>query len=426
MDAGNQTRNWNWARTHQFEAERTHRPTTIEQLSTLISDVGQIEGATLHGIGTRHSFSSIADADQIIDTSALPETCSISADRSSVTVSAGMTYSRLCELLAEPGLALANLASLPHISVAGAISTATHGSGDRVGNLATAVRSMEIATADGEVSAISRADPDFAGFPISLGALGIITAVELDVEPEYEIEQHVHDDLSWDPVISGFDAIFGAAYSVSVFTDWRSHVQLWTKRRTDEPAIDHGALHDGQRATERRHPVPGEDASACTGQAVAASWSQRLPHFRAGAIPSVGAEVQSEFFVDREHAVAAIKALRSIGDELAPSLMASEIRTVHRDDLWLSPQYGRDCVAFHFTWHHDLDLATNAARTVAAALAPFSALPHWGKIFDASQFDLAQLYPRLSDVRRLHTACDPHQRFRTPWVRAILGEETSR
>lgn len=425
MHADGESNNWNWARTHRFSATQIHRPTSIDELLTIVAAAGQAEN-TLRGIGTRHSFSSIADADQIIDTSELPEAWVIAPDHRSVTVSGAMTYSRLGELLVEPGLALANLASLPHISIAGAISTATHGSGDRIGNLATAVRSIDIAMANGELTTVGRSDPDFAGFAISLGALGIITAIELDVEPAYDIEQQVHDDLSWSPLITGFDAVFAAAYSVSVFTDWRSHVQLWTKRRTDQPAVDHDSLHDGVRASEPRHPVPGEDATACTDQISAGPWSQRLPHFKAGATPSVGAEVQSEFFVDRLNAVDAINALRSVGDELAPFLMASEIRTVGRDDLWLSPQFNRDCVAFHFTWHHDLASATHAARIVATALEPFAPLPHWGKIFDPSQFELSDLYPRLGDVQRLHAHYDPHGLFQTQWLRAVLSEETSR
>jgi len=403
---------WNWARTHEFTAAESHHPSSIDELLSIIGEASGT-GTTLHGVGTRHSFTSIADGDAMIDTSQLPEICELGADRSSVRIGGSMIYSRLCELLRKPGLALANLASLPHITIAGAVSTGTHGSGHRVGNLATAVRSVDIATAAGEVQRIDRSNADFAGIPISLGALGIITALELDLVPAFDVEQQVHDSLSWDPVTSTFDLLFSSAYSVSVFTDWRDRVQLWTKRRMDAPAVDHEALHDGSRARATRHPVPGESAEGCTDQESPGLWSERLPHFRAGSTPSVGAEVQSEFFVDRAHAVDAIARLRAVGDDLADALMIAEIRVIRRDNLWLSPQYEQDCVAFHFTWHHDV-------RAVATALAPLRPRPHWAKVFDRTQFDWSELYPRLPDARRLQRDWDPQGLFRNAWLAAIF------
>ncbi|MDG1086358.1 MAG: D-arabinono-1,4-lactone oxidase [Acidimicrobiales bacterium] len=219
-----------------------------------------------------------------------------------------------------------------------------------------------------------------------------------------------------------FDELFASAYSVSVFTDWVDHAQLWTKERTDEAPVDHAALHDGVAAVQQHHPIPGVSAEACTDQGdKPGRWDERLPHFRAGAVPSAGAEVQSEFFVARSHATDAIAALRTIGDQLAPHLMISEIRTVRADDLWLSPQYERDCVGFHFTWHHDVDAAHHAGRLVVDTLAPFHPLPHWGKVFDPSQFTFPALYPKLTEAHRVFTAADPSGTFRNRWMDATFG-----
>lgn len=412
---------WNWARTHRFNASHITYPTSIDQLQSLVAQAATTE-TTIRCVGSRHSFTDIADAEVLFDLGKMPERFDLSPDLSSVTVSGAMIYSRLAELLAPTGRALSNLASLPHISIAGATATGTHGSGDRNGNLATSIRALDIAGPDGELHHFERGQPDFEAVPISLGALGVVVSIELDLVPSFLIRQHVHTSVSWQVLEHSFDELFSSAYSVSVFTDWIDHVQLWTKERTDAPPVDHASLHDGVRTLEPQHPIPGVSAEACTEQGERpGQWDERLPHFRAGAVPSVGAEVQSEFFVARAHAADAIAAVRSVGTRLAPHLMAGEIRTVRADDLWLSPQYQRDCVAFHFTWHHDMDAAHQAARTVADALQPFDPLPHWGKVFDPTQFDFAALYPRLAEAQRVFVTADPSGVFRNTWMDTTFG-----
>jgi len=412
---------WNWARTHRFTASRLERPTSIEQLQRAIEAAVAGE-KTIRCVGSRHSFTDIADAAVLLDLFHMPERFEVAADQASVTVNGSMIYSRLAELLAPTGRAVANLASLPHISIAGATATGTHGSGDGNGNVATSVIAVQVAGPNGELRRIGRGDEDFAAAPISLGALGVIVAVELDLVPSFLVRQLVHNFLSWEVLQKQFDELFASTYSVSVFTDWIDHIQLWTKERTDEDPVDHAALHDGVAAIEQLHPIPGVSAEACTDQGEKPGrWDERLPHFRAGAVPSAGAEVQSEFFVARSHAVDAMAALRTIGEQLAPHLMISEIRTVRSDGLWLSPQYERDCVGFHFTWHHDMDAALHAGRLVADTLTPFSPLPHWGKVFDPSQFTFPALYPKLTEAHRVFTAADPSGTFRNRWMDATFG-----
>lgn len=408
---------WNWARTHRFSAASVLRPTTVDDVLTAVVEAAAA-ARTLRCVGTRHSFTDVADSEVLLDLSALDESFLVNPERNTVTVTGAMTYSRVCALLEPHNLALANLASLPHLSVAGAISTATHGSGDKNKSLAAAARSVEVVTPSGSIARFERGEPGYEAAAISFGALGPMIRVELDVEPAYEIEQVVHD-VRLDLVGACFDDLFGCAYSVSAFTNWSGDsAELWTKRRTDEPVVDHGELHDGIEADGPRHPVPGEDPLVCTQQAgIVGSWAERLPHFRANATPSVGAEVQSEFFVERTNAMGAIQALRDQAHTFSDALMVSEIRTVGRDGLWMSPQHDCDNVAFHFTWHHDVVAASRAARAVAIALQEFSPRPHWGKVFDPSLFDFERLFPRLGDALAFFERHDPNGMFRNEWMR---------
>src|SRR5438094_513426 len=155
-----------------------------------------------------------------------------------VTLDASMTYGRLCPYLDSKGFALHNLASLPHISVAGSCSTGTHGSGEKNGNLATAVSALDIVTAAGDVLKLSRQrdGETFRGAVVGLGALGVITRITLDVQPAFVMRQYVFENLPFQEVKDHFDAIESSAYSVSLFTDWRNHRmnELWIKTRVED------------------------------------------------------------------------------------------------------------------------------------------------------------------------------------------------
>jgi alditol oxidase len=324
------------------------------------------------------------------------------------------------------GVALANLGSLPHISVAGAVATATHGSGDANGNLATAVAGLELVPPSGEVLTASRGDADFDGLVVALGALGAVTRVTLDVEPAYQVRQRVFEGLAWDALLGNFDEVTAVGYSVSVFTRWGEAVdQVWVKRRVTgapEPA-DGGELFGAVAATVDRHPILGIDPVNCTPQlGVPGPWSDRLPHFRMGFMPSAGEELQSEYLLPRRHATAAIEALRHRAGAIRPVLQVSEVRTVAADRLWLSPQYGQDTVALHFTWTPEQDAVERVLADVEAALAPFAARPHWGKVFLADAAVIAGLYQRLPDFVRLTERLDPRGAFGNAWLDAhVLG-----
>jgi alditol oxidase len=412
----------NWAGTHVYTAGALHRPAGLDELRATVARAPRVRV-----LGSRHSFSAIADADELVALDGLPADVVVDRDAGTVTCGAAMTYGELATALAAEGLALHNLASLPHISVAGAVATATHGSGDANGNLATAIRGLELVTSTGDVVTASRGDDDFDGMVVGLGALGAVTRVSLDVEPAYEVRQRVFEALSWDALYEHFDAITATGYSVSVFTRWGDAVdQVWVKSRVDDaPERTRDELFGAVAATVDRHPILGLDPVNCSRQlGVPGPWSGRLPHFRMGFIPSNGEEIQSEYQVPRAQAEAAIRAVHGLADTLRPVLQVSEIRTIAADGLWMSPQYGQATVGLHFTWTREPEPVARVLVDLEAALAPFQARPHWGKVFLADTATLAALYERRDDFAALAQRLDPRGAFRNAWLAThVLGGE---
>lgn len=417
MNRGDVTREQNWGGNVHYLADSAQRPTSMDELTSLLTSSDSVAA-----IASRHSFNRIGDGRVLLDLGELPRTFSFDDDAGTVTVPAWVTYAELSSELAARGRAVHNLASLPHISVAGAISTGTHGSGSHLGNLATAVEHLELVGATGATTQLARGDAGFSGAVVAMGSLGLMTRVTLRTEPTYDVAQTVHDGLDWATLIESFEEIWTSATSVSVFTRWGDTPgELWRKQRTDQASDDLVAAVERLRpADDMRHPIPGAAAAACTRQlGEPGPWWNRLPHFRADAEPSAGAEIQSECFVARSDAPAAIQALRSIGAELADVLLVGEIRTVAADDLWMSPCFERDSVAFHFTWRLDPDAVQRAVDRVAAVLAPFDLRCHAGKVLPTGwRFDL----PRLADFLDLKAELDPSERFTTEWFRRhVLG-----
>lgn len=396
----------NWAGTHSYAAARIHRPATLDAARAIVARAPRIRV-----LGSRHSFTAIADSDELISLDGLPADVVVDREAATVTCSGALRYGELARALDAEGLALHNLASLPHISIAGAIATATHGSGDASGNLATAVAAIELLTSSGDMVTLARGDAGFDGCVVGLGALGAVTRVTLDVEPAYAVRQRVYEGMAWDTLLGDLDRVMAAGDSVSVFTRWGDRVdQVWVKSR-GVPHLD-GAVP----ATQERHPILGADPVNCTAQlGRPGPWWDRLPHFRMGFTPSSGEEIQSEYLVPRPHAVAAIRALRALAPAIRPVLQVSELRTVAADQLWMSPQYGQATLAIHFTWAREPAAVELALRDVEAALAPLGARPHWGKLFLAPP---GARYPRRADFAALAERLDPRGAFRNAWLEA--------
>jgi xylitol oxidase len=407
----------NWAGNIIYTAEELHRPRSLDALRAVVAD-----SARLRVLGSGHSFNEIAEpgADGVLlSLDALPSEVAVDTAARTVRVGGGVRYAELARVVHAHGLALPNMASLPHITVAGSVATGTHGSGVANGPLAAAVREVELVTADGSTLVVGRDDPRFDGMVTSLGALGVVTALTLDLEPDYEVAQHVFTELPLEGL--DYEAVAASAYSVSLFTDWRApgFRQVWLKRRTDQAEVD---FPWAAPATEKMHPVPGMPAVNCTEQfGVPGPWHERLPHFRAEFVPSSGAELQSEYLLPRGHATAALHAVEEIGAVLAPVLQTCEVRTIAADAQWLGPAYGRDSVALHFTWVEDTELVLPVVRRLESALDGFDARPHWGKVFTTAPATLRARYPRLADFAALAAELDPAGTFRNAFVEAVLA-----
>ncbi|PZG17471.1 FAD-binding protein [Micromonospora craterilacus] len=397
----------NWAGNVRYAARAYHRPSSMDELRELVAGSDRIRA-----VGSGHSFNRLGDTTgDLVTLAGLPATVRLDEERRTVDVPAAMRYGDLATWLHERGYALANLASLPHISVAGAVATGTHGSGNAVGNLATAVAGLELVTAAGELLTVDRDADDFAGMVVSFGALGIVTRLTLDVVPTFDVRQYVCLDLPR----SALDAAFGSAYSVSVFTDWRSTrgTQVWRKQLAEQAAPPADWL--GTTPADRPwHPVPGMPVVNCTEQlGVAGPWHERLPHFRLGFTPSSGDELQSEYHLPRAVAADALAALDEVAHLIAPVAQTSELRTIAADELWLSPNHGRDSLAVHFTWIADASAVLPVVAEVERALAPFAPRPHWGKVFTLAPHAIAATYPRWPEFTALLHHLDPKGKFRT-------------
>lgn len=411
----------NWAGNYEYRA-RIVQPQSLDELRDVVTSAPKVRA-----LGSRHSFNDLADTDTdgvLVSTAALPAGIRVDAESRTVTVGGGVRYGDLARDLQAEGWALHNLASLPHISVAGAIATATHGSGDRNGNLSSAVAGLRILTASGETVDFTRGDREFAGAAVSLGALGVVTEVTLDIRPTFDVRQRLFAGLPWEAVTDRFDEVTSAAYSVSLFTTWHEEsVSLAWLKELDGVATTVGDDFFGAAAlTEARHMIATMDVRNTTQQlGVVGPWSERLAHFRFEFTPSNGEEIQSEYLVPRARAVEAIRAVRELGPLIVPLLQISEIRTVAADDLWLSSAYGTDVVGLHFTWLRDQAGVESVLPALEAALLPLGARPHWGKLYVDLDGVVPGLYPRLDAFRALADRLDPEGRFRNPFLTRLLG-----
>ena len=403
----------NWAGNLEYSTDRVHYPNDTDAVREIVRSARK-----LRPLGSRHSFNTIADSsDALVSSEKLNKIISLDSARHSVTVEGGIRYGGLVEYLHKNGYALHNLASLPHISVAGSIATATHGSGVRNGNLATSVSAIEFIDGAGNIVQLSRKDGDvFHGAVVGLGALGFVTKVTLDLQPAFEMKQIVYRNMPMDELKDNFMTIMSAGYSVSLFTDWskRNINQVWIKYRDGDnrPASPEKEFFGGRLAEENVHPVEGQPAESCTDQLnIAGAWYERLPHFKMGFTPSAGVELQSEYFVPMEKGYEAMMAVETLHEEITPHLFISEIRTIDGDNLWMSPCYKKPCVAIHTTWKQDWPTVRGLLPRMEEKLAPFDARPHWGKLFTISPPVLKKRIERLPDFLELSKRYDPSRKF---------------
>jgi alditol oxidase len=413
----------NWAGNIEYSTENLHAAKSVAEVKEYVRKTEKLKV-----LGTRHCFNTIADSkDAFLSLTEMRDPPVLDEAAKTVTVDANMTYGRLAPWLEEEGYALHNLASLPHISVAGAASTGTHGSGEKNGNLSTAVNGLEIVTASGDVVQLSRKkDGDtLRGAVVGLGALGAITKVALEIQPTFQVRQWVYENMPFDAVRAHFDEIEASGYSVSLFTDWRNKNvnEVWIKERIGggKAFAPKPEWFGAKLAKKNLHPIAELGAENCTEQmGVPGPWYERLPHFKMGFTPSAGKELQSEFFVPRKDAVDAIFAVEKLHEKISPHLLITEIRAIATDDFWMSPCYEQDSVAIHFTWQQDWPAVKAVLPEIEKALDAFGVRPHWGKLFTIEPAVLRARYKRLPEFVELAKKLDPQGKFRNEFLNKYI------
>lgn len=409
----------NWAGNLTYSTTKIALPRTTSEVQELVKKFDRLKV-----LGTKHCFNTIADSNhQLISLQQMNKVVTLDESAKTVTIEGGMSYGQLCPFLQSSGYALQNLASLPHISVAGACTTATHGSGVNNGNLSTAVSGLEIVLASGDIINLSRKKDGekFNGAVVGLGSLGVITKVTLDLVPAFLVRQDVFEHLPLEQLKKHFDEIVSGGYSVSLFTDWQRDTinEVWVKSRIDnDKKFQPSSLYFGAVAAKQNlHPIAEVSPENCTEQmGVPGPWFDRLPHFKMGFTPSSGKELQSEYFIHRKNAVDAILAVSRLRKEIAPHLLTTEIRTIAPDKLWLSPCYEQPSVAIHFTWKQNIPEVNQLLIRIENVLELYQAKPHWGKLFNMAPPKLRALYPKMDDFIELTKTLDPAGKFRNEFL----------
>lgn len=408
----------NWAGNIEFSTDHLYLPATVDEVQQNVKACSKIRA-----LGAKHSFNRIADS--TANQMQLTKLASMEIDEAAktVTVGGGVKYGQLAPYIDGHGYALHNLASLPHVTVAGACATGTHGSGNKNGNLSTAVAGMELVKADGSKVTLSRHKDgaQFAGMVVGLGALGVNTKMTLDLLPTYQMAQVVYQDMSFDHLEKHLEEIFGSGYSVSLFTDWQNHraTQVWIKRKVEAGAAGGfpGEFFGAKRATEKLHPITGHDATPCTEQmGIPGPWYERLPHFKMAFTPSSGNELQTEYLLPRDRGYEAILAVEKLKDRITPHLFVTELRTIAADELWMSMAYQRPSMAIHFTWKPENEAVHAVLPLIEKQLAPFDARPHWAKVFTMAPSRIQGLYPKMAEFKALLAQYDPSGKFRNEFL----------
>lgn len=411
----------NWAGNLEYSTGNVDYPTTVEQVQQVVKKCNK-----LTALGSRHSFNNIADstANQL-SLKEMNKVVSLDKIANTVTIEAGMKYGELAPYLHQNGYALHNLASLPHITVAGSCATGTHGSGVQNGNLSTGIAAIEFVNAAGEIVNLSKKDGEqFQGAVVALGALGVVTKLTLDLQPTFNMKQYVYRNLPMAELEKNFDTIMSSGYSVSLFTDWKNKNvnEVWVKTKVAESdSAPAPTLFGATLATQNLHPIEAIAAENCTEQmGVSGPWFERMPHFKMGFKPSAGKELQAEYFVPIEHAYEAMMAMEKLQEKITPHLFISEIRTIKEDTLWMSPCYKKTCVALHTTWKQEVAEVMNLLPLVEAQLAPFNARPHWAKVFTMAPSVLQSRIEKLADFKQLVKQYDPNGKFRNDFLNKNL------
>jgi len=428
----------NWAGTATATPARRAQPRSEAEISAAVKDAAAA-GLPVRALGSGHSFTSAAATSGLaLDLSLWAGVTAADTRTGLVTVRSGTTLRALNAALTEFGLALANLGDIDRQTIAGALATGTHGTGARLGGLATQVEALDLILADGSaVSCSAAVRPElFAAARVGLGALGVVTAVTLRCVPSFTlaaderpmpVEQVIeefdgyaaandHFEFYWFPygrqaLVKRNNRVPSGGQAAAPMPGWR---RFWEFEVMENAAF--GTLCRVGRAAPRLIPALNRVSSAAL-----SARSYTDASYRVFVTPRRVRFVESEYAVPRESLPGVLAELRRAVPRLAePVMFPVEVRVAAADDIWLSTAYGRDTayIAIHqytgLPYRAYFDLFESVVATVAGR-------PHWGKLHTLDAGRLGPLYPRFEDFRRVRAEVDPEHRFGNAYLGRVFG-----
>jgi FAD-linked oxidoreductase len=429
----------NWAGTATATPARRAQPRSEAEISAAVKDAAAA-GLPVRALGSGHSFTPAAATSGLaLDLSLWTGVTAADTRTGLVTVRSGTTLRALNAALAEFGLALANLGDIDAQTISGALATGTHGTGARLGGLATQVEALDLVLADGSlVSCSASARPElFAAARVGLGALGVVTAVTLRCVPSFTlaaderpmpVEQVIeefgalaaandHFEFYWFPY--GGQALVkrnnrvpaGRAAAAGPMPGWR---RFWEFEVMENAGF--GTLCRLGRAAPRLIPALNRFSSVAL-----SARSYTDASYRVFVTPRRVHFVESEYAVPRESLPGVLAELRRAVPRLAdPVMFPVEVRVAAADDIWLSTAYGRDSA--YIAIHQYAGLPYRAYFDLfESVVAPVAGRPHWGKLHSLDAGRLGPLYPRFEDFRRVRAEVDPEARFGNAYLGRVLG-----
>ncbi|MFC8589367.1 D-arabinono-1,4-lactone oxidase [Streptomyces sp. NPDC057217] len=426
----------NWAGNVTSRPAREVSPASAEELAEAVRRAAE-DGLRVKTVGTGHSFTPIAATDGVlIRPGLLTGIRRIDREAMTVTVESGTSLKRLNVALAREGLSLTNMGDIMEQTVAGAVSTGTHGTGRDSASIAAQIRALELVTADGQLLTCSeKENPEvFAAARIGLGALGVVTAITFAVEPVFLLTAR-EEPMTFDRVTSEFDALHAENEHFEFY--WFPHTDNCNTKRNNRSAgpaappgrisgwVEDELLSNGvfQLACSLGKAVPPvvPVLAKVSSRALSARTYTDIP-YKVFTSPRRVRFVEMEYALPREVAVAALREVKAMV-ERSPLKVSFpvEVRTAPADDIALSTASGRETayIAVHLyrgTPHRAYFTAVERIMTAHGGR------PHWGKLHTRDAAYFSEVYPRFAEFTALRDRLDPDRLFANDHLRRILGD----
>ena len=427
----------NWARTEKVRPQVVEYPTTVEAVRRSVRSAAA-RGRAVKAVGAGHSFTGIAAAPgTLLDLTELSGLISVDRERRRVRLLAGTRLHRIPALLAPYALAMPNLGDIDRQSIAGAISTGTHGTGRRFGGISAQVVGATLVTADGDLLTVDDDhEPDLLpAVALGLGALGILVDVTLQCVPSFGLHARERPE-DFDTVLDDLDARMHESDHFEFY--WFPHTDVALTKTNTRLSADApiGPLSPAARLIDERIIGNGVHQLVCSaGRAApplipainrlsARVWGDREFSDASHRVFATSRSVrfrEMEYAVPVEELAAAVREVRDIADSRGWRIeFPIEVRVAAADDRWLSTAYGRESgyIAVHRYWRADDRSYFDAVEEVLRARG---GRPHWGKLHTLDAGELRARYPRFDDFLALRERLDPARMFRNPYLDRVLG-----